>query len=263
MGFPFADDLLDCRRVRQSSEVRAHVLVAEHLRQLRENLQMEVGCLFRHQQHEYKVHRIAVRRFEGDRIAGADKRAGGIAQALDATVRNGDAMPQPGRSQAFAREQRFEYLAAADTERVFEQQTDVFEHQFLAGHVEVERDVGYRQQPGDQTHGGLGDVLPLHRRQVAEGFFLVVIDALLLVFEDLAVELVGQAVDGSVHVRVNAFDVDILAANVHVCLDLVVQFVDGQDDIDVYDVVEVAGDAVDFIDDVGPDGGGDFQMMAG
>ena len=65
------------------------------------------------------------------------------------------------------------------------------------------------------------------------------IDALLLVLEDLPVELVSQAVDGRIHVGVDAFDVDVLAAHVHGGLDLVVQFVDGDDDIDVDDVVEV------------------------
>ena len=44
--------------------------------------------------------------------------SGGMAQAVDATVRDGDAVSQPGRAQALAREQRFEYLTSADAQGV-------------------------------------------------------------------------------------------------------------------------------------------------
>ena len=67
----------------------------------------------------------------------------------------------------------------------------------------------------------------------------MVIDNLLLVLEDLAVEFVGQTVDGGVHVSVDAFDMNVLAANVHGGLDLMFQLVHGQDNVDVDDVVEM------------------------
>jgi hypothetical protein len=64
------------------------------------------------------------------------------------------------------------------------------------------------------------------------------IDAFLLVLEDLPVELIGQASMADT-CCVDAFDVKSLAAHVHGCLDLVVKLVYGQDDIDVDDMVKM------------------------
>jgi len=50
----------------------AKLLVAEHLRQFAENLQVQIGGALRYQQHKNHVHRLAVRRIERDRIAGFD-----------------------------------------------------------------------------------------------------------------------------------------------------------------------------------------------
>jgi hypothetical protein len=54
------------------------------------------------------------------------------------------AMPWPGRAQPLAREQRVKHLAAADAECILEQQSDVLEHPFLAGDIQIENDVRNR-----------------------------------------------------------------------------------------------------------------------
>jgi hypothetical protein len=56
-------------------------------------------------------------------------------------MRNGNAMAQPGRTQSLAREQCVEHQDAADAKRVFEQQSDVLEHPFLAGDIHIENDI--------------------------------------------------------------------------------------------------------------------------
>src|SRR5664279_1673968 len=76
-----------------------------------------------------------------------------------------------------------------------------------------------------------GGLVPL-----AVGFFLVP--------QDLAIELVGQRIDGRVHVGVDALGVDFLAAYMEIGGDLLPELVDGEDDVYVDDVVEMARNAV-------------------
>jgi len=59
-------------------------------------------------------------------------------------MRNGNAMAQAGRAQPLARKQRIEHLASADAERVFEHQSDVFEHPLLASDIQSENDIRNR-----------------------------------------------------------------------------------------------------------------------
>src|SRR6266700_585513 len=86
--------------------------------------------------------------------------------------------------------------------------------------------------------------------------------ALLLVLDHLPVELVGECVDGRVHIRLHAFGVELLAADMQVGRDLLSELVDCKHHVDVDDVIEMACNAFQLVDDVRPDRRGDVQMMA-
>src|SRR6266567_2794966 len=86
---------------------------------------------------------------------------------------------------------------------------------------------------------------------------------LFLVSDHLAIELVGQRVDRRVHVGIDAFGVDVLAADVKVGGDLLPELVDREHDIDVDHVIEMPGDAVELRRHVIADRRCDHEMMAG
>src|SRR5690606_17199363 len=127
-------------------------LVAEHLRQLRQDLQVHVGRPVRHEQHEDERDGLRVGRVERNGVLHPHERAHGILHALDAAVRNRDALAEPGGSELLAREQAVEDQAARDLVVVLEEQADLLEDALLAADVEVEDDVRERQQLGDEAH---------------------------------------------------------------------------------------------------------------
>lgn len=98
-----------------------------------------------------------------------------------------------------------------------------------------------------------GHFLPLH------GFVSMVLD-LGLVLDDLAIDLVGQKVDGSVEIFIARFAVDVLAGKADGHFGGMLKLLDGEHDLRVDDVVEVATDTCHLVDGVFADGGCDFQM---
>jgi hypothetical protein len=97
--------------------------------------------LFGHQQHE-QHHRLAVRRVELHGAARRRKAPTGVLQALDAAVRDGDALAEPGGAELFPREQAVEHRAAADALVVLEQHPRLLEDALLAARIEADLDVG-------------------------------------------------------------------------------------------------------------------------
>ena len=85
--------------------------------------------------------RLAVRRFERDRFGEAHERGERLLQALDASVRNGDAFAETGRAEALAREKIVGDGAAGDAVLILEDQTRLLEYAFLAGDGQSEDDV--------------------------------------------------------------------------------------------------------------------------
>ena len=77
--------------------------------------------------------RLAVRRFEGDRLSQAHEGGERLLQALDPAVRNGDTFAETGRAEALAREQIVGDGAAGDAVLVLEDQARLLEYAFLAG----------------------------------------------------------------------------------------------------------------------------------
>src|SRR6185503_2413154 len=97
---PSCDELVQGCRVGRPAHRFAQRLVAEHLRELREELQVLLGRLLGHQEHEHQRDRVAVGRIERHRLGHADERAQGFLQALDAPVRDGDPLAEAGGPQA-------------------------------------------------------------------------------------------------------------------------------------------------------------------
>src|SRR5690606_36430109 len=83
MGSPFADQPMDFVHVAFGEQLVAQRLVAEHLRQLGKDLQVQVGGLFGNQEDEDQVHRLAVRRIEGNWLAQAHERTHRLLQPFD------------------------------------------------------------------------------------------------------------------------------------------------------------------------------------
>ena len=81
--------------------------------------------------------------------------------------------------------------------------------------------------------------------------------------QHLPIELVGERIDRRVHVGLDAFGVDFLAANVEIGGDLLSELVDRQHDVHIDHVVEVARHALKLGCHVFANGGGDQQAMAG
>src|SRR5688572_3970792 len=155
IGLPCCDQSVKSGRVGRLQHRLAQRLVAEHLRQLGEDLQVLLGRLLRHQEHEHQAHRVAVGRFERHRLRQADEAAERLFQALDAAVRDGDALAEAGRAELFAREQRVEHQAPGEAVMVLEQQPGLLEQALLARHLQVGDDVIEGQQLGNEAHAVL------------------------------------------------------------------------------------------------------------
>src|SRR5678816_4115175 len=149
---PCGDQLVEVGGIGRAQHRFAQRAVAEHLCQLGEDLQVLLGRLLRHQQHEGEAHRLAVGRFERHRLRQAHQGAERLLQTLDAAVRDGDALAEPGRAELLAREQAVEHGAAADLVMVLEQQARLLEQALLARRLEVGDDMRRREDLGDEAH---------------------------------------------------------------------------------------------------------------
>jgi hypothetical protein len=138
---PADDETLRGERIGRLRELGAKVAIAEHLRELGENLQVHVRCALGDQEHEYQAYRTAVGRFECERRAQAQERAYGLTQALHSTVRDRDALAEPRGAEPLTRDQAVEYLAATQALVAREHVADPLEHRFLGRRLYVQRDV--------------------------------------------------------------------------------------------------------------------------
>src|SRR5258706_4140237 len=111
---PCGDQLVEVGGVWRAQHRFAQRAVAEHLRQRGEDLQVLLGRLLRHQQHEGDAYPLAVGGLERHRLCQAEEGAARLLQPLDAAVRDGDALGQPGRAELLAREQAVAHHAARD-----------------------------------------------------------------------------------------------------------------------------------------------------
>src|SRR5574343_2015645 len=84
---------------------------------------------------------------------------------------------------------------------------------------------------------------------------------LLLVLQDLAVELVKQAVDGGVEIIAGFFDMEVLAGDVDRHFRQLLELLDREYDADAGNLVEVTQDGLQLVFDIFAQGGGDFDVV--
>src|SRR5580693_3148583 len=106
--------------------------LAEHLGELREQLQMLFGRVLGYQQDEYLPDRLAVGRIKGNGLTRAHERAQRVGEPPDSAVRDRDPLAEASRTEFLARKQAVEHHRAGNLGLVFEQLTDLLEEPFLA-----------------------------------------------------------------------------------------------------------------------------------
>src|SRR5690606_24063093 len=154
IGLPCRDEPVQGGGVRSAGERLAQRPVAQQLGELGEDLQVPLGRLLGHEQHEDQRDRLAVRRVEGHGLREPDAGEKRLLEALDAAVRDGDAVAEARRAELLAREQAVEHLASADAVLVLEEQARLLEQALLARGLQVENDVAFGQELGDEAHRG-------------------------------------------------------------------------------------------------------------
>src|SRR5205814_10180883 len=113
----------------------AQLGVAEHLRELREDLQVRLGGMLRHQHREDERHGLAIGSLEGYGRGGAHERAHRLLEGLDAAMRYRDAVAEPRGAELLAVEEAVEDARARDLARVLEEQPDLLEQPLLAARL--------------------------------------------------------------------------------------------------------------------------------
>ena len=89
----------------------------------------------------------------------------------------------------------------------------------------------------------------------------MVILNLLLVFLNLAVQLVEQRINGSVQVVAGLFGMHVLAWHVHSHFRFLLQLFDGQNDANAGYLVEMTDHGIQLVFDVFAQGGGNFDVV--
>src|SRR3989338_4542428 len=78
---PVVEQLMNTGAVFAGEQAIAELRVAEHLRQFREDLQMQIGGALGYQQHENQISRLAARRIKGNRETGANVQRRAVPQS--------------------------------------------------------------------------------------------------------------------------------------------------------------------------------------
>src|SRR5688572_30521875 len=159
---PCGDELVEGGGVARAAHRLAQRLVGEHLRQLRQDLQVLLGGFLGHEQHEHQGDGRAVGRVEGHRLREAHECAQRFLESLDASVRNRHALPEAGRAELLAREQAVEHHASRDAIEILEQKAGLLEQPLLARGLQIDGDMRSRQYFSNQAHVRLSYSLSLY-----------------------------------------------------------------------------------------------------
>src|SRR5258706_7577533 len=151
IGRPLGDQPVGRLDVGRRGERLAQARVAEHLRELREELEVGLRRMLRDEHREHQPHGLAVGRLERDRGRGAYEGAHRLLERLDAPVGNRHAVAQARRAEFLALEQAVEDARPRNRERILEREPDLLEQPLLAARLEVEQDVVERQQARDEV----------------------------------------------------------------------------------------------------------------
>src|SRR5688572_29471771 len=114
---------------------------------------MQIAGTVGHEQHEYEADILRIRCIERNRLLHPHKGPDRFLEPLEPAVGDRDALAKTGRTEFFSGEQAVEHQAARDLMVVLEQQTNLFEHAFLARDIHVEQHVRFRQKGRDEVHG--------------------------------------------------------------------------------------------------------------
>jgi hypothetical protein len=108
-----------------------------------------------HQYREHQPHSLAIGGFKWNPVFCANENSKCIAQAFDATVRDGDTMPEASRPKFFTRKQGVKNGGTRNLVLVFEQESNLLKQPLFAGDVEVEQNVGDGKKLGEscEWHG--------------------------------------------------------------------------------------------------------------
>ena len=87
---------MDAGRVGRRDQRLAKRGIGQHLRELRQDLEMRLRRLLGHHQEDEDRDRLAVGRIEGNRFGQPDERGDRVAQSLDPAVRNGHLLAETG-----------------------------------------------------------------------------------------------------------------------------------------------------------------------
>src|ERR1700675_428571 len=102
----------------------------------------------------------------------------------------------------------------------------------------------------------------LQRQARLDDILGVVIGGLFFVFLYAAVELVGQGIDGGVHIRFGCIGIDLVPTQHESGLRFVAESFDREHAVDVDQLLEMPRDAFEFFQDVSAKRFRDFHMMA-
>lgn len=148
------EEVYDGSRIWRCQQCFAKWSLGETLGKFGQNLQVLLGRLLGHQQHKQKIDRSAIRRIEGNGCGQAQECTGSLLEALDAAMRDRNALAQARGAKFLAGEKTVEYDGTRKPEMSFEKHAGLLEDTLLAAGIKVENDLGNRQEVGQWVHGG-------------------------------------------------------------------------------------------------------------
>ncbi len=135
-------------------DLLAQGAIAEQFGDFRQNFKVFLGGRFRHQQEDQQGDRLLVRRVKTDRCVQLENGGHRRFEPLDAAMRNGNAMTEPGRAQTFAGEQTVSDQRAVHPVQVFKQQAGFFESTLFAGRFNADQNLSGGQNLRKTVHRG-------------------------------------------------------------------------------------------------------------
>ena len=129
--------------------------VTQQLRNFRKDFKMFLCGGFGYQQKNQQIHSLLVRRVETDSRLQLENGSHRGFQALDAAMRNGHAMPEPGGAKTLAREQAVRDQSPIQTMLILEQQSSLFKRALFTRRFNADQDLGGGQNLRKTVHNDL------------------------------------------------------------------------------------------------------------
>jgi hypothetical protein len=219
--------------------------IVERSGQCSQGLQVFVQGPFRHQHSKQDIHWLAVNGIEINRILEGNQCPDGTGTILDSAVGNGNTVTYAGGAEPLPRNQPTKQVVGVDGGNILgdgagqQLQGALFTDAFNTAQGAV----------------GSNDFFDLHGigLSVAEQFFFV--------FDQLAVELVGQHVNRGVEILGAGIGKQILATDMYLGLSFLDQFFDGKNHMGGGNAVVMIVETFEFVMHIVPDRIGKIQVM--